>query len=288
MGKDGARMISIKGIWCFVTSVFILLAMITVIHERTYAQNGPVAFPGPKNGNTYVIAHRGAHQFAPENSLLAYRKAIEMGCDFIEIDIRKTKDGRFVSIHNKTVDAYFDHKSGKINDFTLFELKQIPLRNNSDGMDQEYIPTLEEILQLCKGRIGIYLDVKEPDIKNQVQIIKDFRMEHRVIWYIPASYIAVIRQLKMYCDECIVMPDPGPARNVSRVIKKVRPTILASDMDHLSVNFVDKAHRKGVKVFVDDKKATREEWRQILEWGTDGIQTDSPATLIDFLIEGEE
>ena len=57
-------------------------------------------FPTPKNGDTYVIAHRGVHNGIPENSLAAYQKAIDLGCDFIEIDVRKTRDGRMVSIHN--------------------------------------------------------------------------------------------------------------------------------------------------------------------------------------------
>ncbi len=62
-------------------------------------------FPEPKNGNTYVIAHRGAHNGIPENSLAAYQKAIDLGCDFIEIDVRKSRDGKMVSVHNSTIDG---------------------------------------------------------------------------------------------------------------------------------------------------------------------------------------
>ncbi|PXX29210.1 glycerophosphodiester phosphodiesterase family protein [Arenibacter sp. ARW7G5Y1] len=68
-----------------------------------YPQNG---LPKPKNGNTYFTAHRGSHNGIPENSLAAYQKAIELGCDFVEIDIRTTKNGKLVSVHNATIDAY--------------------------------------------------------------------------------------------------------------------------------------------------------------------------------------
>ena len=54
-------------------------------------------FPEPKNGDTYVIAHRSVHNGIPENSLAAYQKAIDLGCDFIEIDVRQTRDGRIGS-----------------------------------------------------------------------------------------------------------------------------------------------------------------------------------------------
>lgn len=260
-----------------------ILVLFALLGPAMLAQGKVDNFPIPKNGGTYVIAHRGAHRHAPENSLLAYKKAIEMGCDFVEIDLRKTKDGRFVSVHNGTIDAYFEHKKGKVQDFTLSELKQIPLTGNNKERDSQFIPTFEEILELCKGKIGIYLDLKEPDIKNQIRIIKEYGMEQNIIWYIPASYREAIAELKLYCDECIVMPDPGNERNLPDVLQKIRPQIIASDMDHLNAGFVYTSHKNGTKVFVDDREATEAEWTQILGFGTDGIQTDDPEALIKYL-----
>ena len=260
-----------------------IFVLFILLNPPIFGQGMKDHFPSPKNGNTFVIAHRGAHQHAPENSLLAYKNAIEMECDFVEIDLRKTKDGRFVSVHNETVDAYFEGKSGKVKDFTLAELKQIPLTKNNNGPEIQYIPTFEEILELCKGQIGIYLDLKEPDIENQVRIIKEHGMERNIIWYIPASYKKAIVQLKMYCDECRVMPDPGDESNLLKVLQKIQPQIIASDMGHLSASFVTTSHSNGAKVFVDDRKATETEWTQIIDLGTDGIQTDKPEELIQFL-----
>jgi len=51
------------------------------------------------------------HNGIPENSLAAYQKAIDLGCDFVEIDVRTTKDGRFVSVHNSTIDSYVEGKN---------------------------------------------------------------------------------------------------------------------------------------------------------------------------------
>ncbi|MEO2048003.1 MAG: glycerophosphodiester phosphodiesterase family protein [Pirellulales bacterium] len=62
----------------------------------------------PKHSGIYVVAHRGAHTGIPDNSLAAYEKAIELGVDFVEIDIRATKDGKLVSIHNASIDAYVE------------------------------------------------------------------------------------------------------------------------------------------------------------------------------------
>ena len=81
----------------------------------------------PKHGGVYVVAHRGAHEGIPENTLAAYQKAIDLGVDFVEIDVRTTKDGRFVSIHNSTVDAYGDGATGEVMDFTLAELRALDI-----------------------------------------------------------------------------------------------------------------------------------------------------------------
>jgi glycerophosphoryl diester phosphodiesterase len=252
---------------------------------QSVAQEKLEDFPKPKNGNTYVIAHRGEHNGIPENTLAAYQKAIDLGCDYVEIDIRKSKDGRFVSVHNETVDAYTRGEvTGKVSDFTLAELKQLNIgKRVGPAWENERIPTFEEILQLCKGQIGIYLDLKEPDVQAQIELIKSYGMERDVIWYIPASYMDVIMEVKKNCYECVIMPDPGKEKNIIKVIEQSRPKVLATDMGELSASFVKTAHQNGVKVFTDDKNASLHEWEQILKWGTDGIQTDQPEKLIELL-----
>lgn len=261
-----------------------IILLLSFCFINVYAQSNAKVLPKPKNGNTYVIAHRGAHNGIPENTLAAYQKAIDLGCDFVEIDLRKTKEGKFVSVHNETIDAYVDGISGKVNNFTLAELKQLNIgKRVGPEWENERIPIFEDILKLCKGKIGIYLDLKEPDVEAQIDIIKKHGMESNIIWYIPASYMKVITKVQEYCSDCIVMPDPGKEKNIIKVAKKVKPKILASDMSQMSASFVSTAHINGAMVFTDDDKATLKEWDQILKWGTDGIQTDQPKKLIEFL-----
>jgi glycerophosphoryl diester phosphodiesterase len=261
--------------------IFILLLSFSV---KVYSQQ-KTCLPKPKNGNTYVVAHRGVHNGIPENTLAAYQKAIDLGCDFVEIDIRKTKDGRFVSVHNKKIDTYTEGQiKGKVGNFTLAELKQLNIgKRVGPAWEKERIPTLEEILQLCKGKIGIYLDLKEPDVKAQIEIIKKYGMERDIIWYIPASYMNVIKEVKRNCSECIVMPDPGPKRNIEKVVKEIHPYVIATDMGELSEDYMKIAGKLNIKVITDDQKGTVEEWKRILKMGTDGIQTDNPKELIDLL-----
>jgi glycerophosphoryl diester phosphodiesterase len=241
-------------------------------------------FPEPRFGNTYVIAHRGAHAGIPENSLAAIQKAIDLGCDFVEIDTRSTKDGRIVSLHNETIDQYVVGKTGKVEDFTLEELKKFDIgEKTGPEWINTRIPEIKEILKLCRGRIGIYLDLKEPLIPELLRIIRKYKMERDIVWYIPSSHIGLIEELKNLCPECMPMPDPGTINHLSTVVQQVHPKVIATDMSNLSEGFVKISHSYKTKVFADEKKGTKEEWEQIIGWDTDGIQTDNPAGLIEFL-----
>ncbi len=263
--------------------IFILISGNILLAQNEVAElDRP--FPKPKNGNTYVIAHRGVHNGIPENTIAAYKKAIDLRCDFIEIDLRRTKDGRFVSIHNSTVDKYVDGISGKVSDFTLAELKQMNIGKRVDSIwENERIPTFEEILELCKNQIGIYLDLKEPFVTELIDIIKNYEMEKSIVWYISASYMDAIKEVKDNCIKCLPMPDPGPKENIAQVAKEVHPYIIATDMNELSEEYMEIAKEINVKVFVDEDEGNEAEWNRIINWGTDGIQTDDPEALIKYL-----
>ncbi len=240
-------------------------------------------FRKPKN-KIYVIAHRGAHQGIPENSLPAYQKAIDLGCDFVEIDIRTTKDGKFVSVHNSTIDSYTTGKKGKVKDLTLAELKSVDIGEKpNEKWKNTRIPAFEEILQLCKGKIGIYLDLKDAPIPELMAIIRKYEMEKDIIWYIPYQYLTELENVDTLFGSSFIMPDPQNEQNLKPMFDKLNAKVVATDMGELSQSFVTESHKYGAKVFVDEKEGSETEWDKIIKWGTDGIQTDKPAELIEFL-----
>ncbi len=240
-------------------------------------------FRKPKN-KIYVIAHRGAHQGIPENSLPAYQKAIDLGCDFVEIDVRTTKDGKFLSVHNSTIDNYTTGKKGSVKDLTLAELKSVDI---GEKLGEEWkntrIPTFEEILKLCKGKIGIYLDLKDAPIPDLMAIIRKYKMEQDIIWYIPYLYLMELENVETLFGNSFIMPDPQNEKNLKPMFDKLNAKVVATDMGELSQSFVAESHKWGAKVFVDEKEGSEAEWKKIINWATDGIQTDKPAELIEFL-----
>jgi glycerophosphoryl diester phosphodiesterase len=264
---------------------YMLIVILTLLLSDASGQNSESksVLALPRNG-TYVIAHRGAHKNIPENTLAAYQKAIDLGCDFVEIDTRTTSDGKIVSMHNATVNEYVKGASGKVSDFKFDEIRKLDL---GAGFGPEFkgttVPSFEEILKLCKGRINIYLDLKAASIADLVKIIRQYKMERNIIWYIPANRVTEINRLAEECPDCIVTPDPGKEDNLDQVVALLKPCIIATDIGSLTESFVIKAHRGNALVFADEEKGTEDEWAKMIQWRTDGIQTDDPEGLIRFL-----
>ncbi len=244
----------------------------------------PLTLKPPRQGGVYVIAHRGAHKGIPENTLAAYRKAIELGADFIEIDLRTTQDGEFVSVHNRTVDAYtIDGTKGAVNDLTLAEIRALDIGSRvGEEWKDERVPTFDEILGLCNGKIGIYLDLKDAPIDEVARQIREYGMERNVVWCISPGQVAAVREV---CPQCIPMPDPISEATLTAMLKETSPQVVAPVWRDFSATFSRPCHDVGALVFVDERESTTSNWQQALDWGADGIQTDAPEELIRYLTQ---
>ena len=119
-----------------------------------------------------VVAHRGDHTEAPENTLTAFRKAINHGVDYVEIDLRTSKDGELVIMHDASIHR-MTNGEGTVKEKTLAELKQLVVADKAHPeWAKESIPTFAEVLQLCKGKIYIYLDFKDASVPATIVLLK--------------------------------------------------------------------------------------------------------------------
>ncbi len=106
------------------------------------------------------IGHRGAAGHEPENTLASIQKAIDLGCDLVEVDVRRTKDGQLVLLHDERVDRTTNGK-GAVAEMTLKDLRRL------DAGGGQRIPTLEEALHATNGRVGLILELKARGIGEQ-------------------------------------------------------------------------------------------------------------------------
>lgn len=137
----------------------------------------------PLAGKATLIAHRGASGLAPEHTMAAYRLAIEHRADFVEPDLQMTKDGVLVCLHDTTLErttnvaaAFPDRakmvgekKTWPVSDFTLAEIKKLDAGSWKDKkFAGERVPTLQEMLDLCKGKAGIIPETKAPEVYGKL------------------------------------------------------------------------------------------------------------------------
>ena len=199
-----------------------------------------------------ICAHRGTSYYEPENTLRAFRRALEMGADRIEVDVRLTADGHIIALHDETVDRT-TNGSGYARDMTLREIKRL------DAGKGERIPTLREIIKLVRDRADLLIDVKDHGMEDKLAetILNEDLIEDVVFISSPN----IIRRLKEICNEFQICPyyrfvadDPIDMN----AVKRLRADWVYVRWMKINRRLVSLLHRSGVRIFAsipDDVKA---------------------------------
>jgi glycerophosphoryl diester phosphodiesterase len=135
----------------------------------------------PKSKQVLVVAHRGDWRNNPENSVRCIEDAIAMGVDVVEIDLKKTKDGVLILMHDETIDRTTSGH-GKPADFTWAELQQLTLKNEHGGPTRQRIPTFETCMNTAKNRVMINIDKGYDYYKDAYDVlVKTGTVDHAII-----------------------------------------------------------------------------------------------------------
>lgn len=258
-----------------------------------------------KSDQIMVIAHRGDWRNAPENSLQAIQNSIEMGVDMVEIDIRETKDGQLVLMHDSSLNRTTNGK-GAVKDWTLESLKTLNLVDGSGSVTAHKIPTLEEVLLLSKDKILINLDKSYNQFDKCYEIIKKTGTFNQVVFKGAKTRKQIESEYGHYLDEVHFMPiihlsNKNAKATIDDYIKHRLPIafefIVLRDSLHLIDSF-ENIRKKGASVWInafrkqlngghDDEKAAFDpgvyDW--YIENNINMIQTDRPELLINYLRE---
>lgn len=138
-----------------------------------------------------IIAHRGASAYYPENTMIAFEKAMEMGAEMIELDVMLSRDGVPIVFHDAKLNKH-TNGSSYVDLYTLEELKKLDAGSwfNPKFSDQE-IPTLDEVLTFASGKIALNIEIKTEAVSNQIkngveqkvlQLVKEHGMQKHVLY----------------------------------------------------------------------------------------------------------
>ena len=254
---------------------------------------------------TLVIAHRGGKAIAPENTIEAFEKARELGVDVLELDIRATKDGEFVVIHDEEVDRTTNGK-GLVADFTLEEIQKLDAGykwTNDDGRTFPFrnknvrIPTLREVFEKFPD-ITINIEPKhtEPSPTEPLcRIVSEFDRKDSII--VGSFNKVILKDFRKNCPGIATSASPSEVSNFLGMYKvgltanyhpKMQALQIPPQLANIQVvdkQFVEAAHKQNLAVHVWTINEV-EEMKYLIDIGVDGIMTDYPDRLIELL--GEE
>ena len=247
-----------------------------------------------------IIAHKGASGLAPENTMAAFKKAIELGVDQIELDVRHTADEEIVVFHDQRLDRIArdtlgNPVTGDVHDFTLEEIKQFDVGSWFDSQyKDERIPTLKEVLDFVDGRVTVLIEIKHMDhphyhdfAEKLVEVV--LKEKNGEDWIILQSYepkyLDEVHELDPFIQTkaLIVGEDSAPLLafyietriHMGRAKESNRMKAINPQWETLSPRRIFQMHAKGYEVHAYPVN-TREDMIKMLHAGVDGIITDFP------------
>jgi len=221
------------------------------------------------------IGHRGASGLAPENTLASFRKALEIGVDGVELDVRETKDHEIVLMHDGKVDRT-TNGSGFVQDMTLSEIKRLDAGSKfGPNFRGEKVPTLKEALELLNEKL-VMIEIKEEGTEEKVLgIVRSMNMEKNV-WIVSFHRSALVytRQMNNNLKIALISEKPEDLQ-VALNLKADAFSLLHTMADR---SIVKKAHRYRMLLCVWTPN-NEEEMRKSIKIGADILTTDFPDRL---------
>jgi len=229
------------------------------------------------------IAHRGASREAPENTLGAFRRALDAGAPAVEFDVQRTRDGRLVVIHDQTVDRTTDGR-GPVAALAFEEIRRLDAGRWFDpAFAGERVPALAEVFDLVRGRALVFLEIKNgpmfyEGIEAQVaEALRQYGMlEAALVMSFDHAAVRTMRAAAPDVATAIIytgrLADPGGAARAADA------DALCPGWSLLTAGVVADTHDAGLGVFpwtIDEEAAMR----RCLAWGVDGV-TSNDARLL--------
>lgn len=283
------------------TPFFLLFAALSLFEPHLYRSFFASTSTKRLAGKEFtVIAHKGASGIAPENTMAAFKKALELGVDQIELDVRHTKDEEVIVFHDQTLDRVAmdtlgNPVTGDVHDYTLDQIKQFDVGTWFDSkFSEERIPTLKEVLDFVDGRCKVLIEIKHMDhphyhdfAEKLVEIVLEEKNGED--WIILQSYepkyLDEVHELDPLIETkaLIVGEDSAPLLafyietriHMGRATESNRMKAINPQWEALSPRRVFQMHAKGYEVHAYPVNE-RDDMIKMLNAGVDGIITDFP------------
>ena len=234
-----------------------------------------------------VTAHRGYSAAYPENTIPAFKGAIQVGADWAELDVQQTADGEVIVMH----DSNLKRTTGLDKEVWQVTWDEIKDLDNGSWFDKKYqtvrIPTLEEVLKVCRGKIHLNIEIKpsghDKDLEEQVaKLLKKYHMRDTCV--VSSLKYDSLRKIKEADDSIetayITSVSYGNFTNLEYADGySVESTLL-------SKSFINKAQKAGKQIYVWTVNS-EERLEKVVGMGIDNVITDDPVMAKELIYEQE-
>ncbi|HUP57998.1 MAG TPA: glycerophosphodiester phosphodiesterase family protein [Bdellovibrionota bacterium] len=232
-----------------------------------------------------VVGHRGTIVHAPENTIPAFQKAIELGADLLEMDVRETRDGELVIMHDATLDRTTDG-TGAVASRTLAEIRAF---DAGSWFGAEWrgtrVPTFREVLRAIGGRALPDVDHKAGDLaKIRKELLEAGLLGTKPVPFFDWSW-SISQQARVLDRSFHSRPDVGLPVSLTLLLARVDAPIVSFQWEAFSPEFVRRIHQHGRKAWVQilGDSAVLERVKRAADAGVDYIQTDRLEIVVPYL-----
>lgn len=267
-------------------SAFILLALdIFFTYDMIY--NGTIG-----TFDTFdtikITAHRGSSSVAPENTIPAIEAAIQNMVDYAEIDVQLTKDGEVVLMHDNTLQRTAK-VSGSISNYTYEELQEFDVGSwFSSDFEGTRIPKLSEVLELCKGKIGLNIEIKSKKGSDELEqkviaLVQQYGFQKQcVITSVYQKTLQIVKELDVDIKTGYIISSA-----YGNYFDDDNIDFFSMKSSFVTQGIIRRAHIRGKEVHVWTVN-TKREMNRMSQLGVDNIITDVPLVVKEFLYEGDD
>ena len=233
-----------------------------------------------------VVVHRGANHLAPENTFASAIKAIELGVDYVEIDVHRSLDGVHYILHDLTLGRTTDGW-GPIRLRTSGYIDQLDAGSwFGEAFAGEKVPRLDEYLRWIKGKSKVYLDVKTADLEVVVGLVRALHMEKETFfWFWSDNMLEEFRKL---APELSVKVNAHSPEEAIAAQKAYDANIIECNVKEITPELVHVCDSLGVKIMAYADNNTEEEFRAVIRSEADLVNLDKPSLYLEVLKDSQQ
>lgn len=235
----------------------------------------PAAQGRPSSEDIEVVVHRGANFLAPENTLPSARAALKYGAEWIELDVRKSKDGVLYNLHDETLDRTTDGH-GPIHLVTSSEIERLDAGSwFGPAFRGLKVPRIETMLDSLKGKANVFFDVKKgTPVADLVKLVRAKGFEkNSFFWFADAKMIPKFVKL---APEMKIKVNASDIEGIKKWQAVCRPSYVEIEPENITKELVNYCHKNGILVMAAIQNGNEEAYKKAIQAQPDLVNIDQP------------